>query len=253
MFYAVIIVINLIIIYIFKRKDIKKFLYKKKVVEVSIEEIHPIFKVRDGKFKFPTKTYITNFFVIPDDYNIVGMTSDKEAWILAMLSKISSKIFEFGTCSGKTSYLMALNSPENTSITTLTIKPDTEVSKGSDESKSAHRNITSESIYEEFMFSNTEVENKVDVRFINSLEFDEKEFLGKCDLIFIDGGHTYSIVKNDTEKAFKMLSPNGLIFWHDYVPGKKSSADVFKYVNELSKNKKIYSIKGTSLAYYQNG
>ena len=234
MLYAVLIIINLIIIYILKRKDVKKILYKKKIPEISIEDIHPIFQTREGKLKFPTKNYVTNFFVIPDDYNIIGMTSDKEAWVLAMLSKVSKKIFEFGTCSGKTSYLMALNSPTDASITTLTLKPDSKLTKERNESKSAHRNIKSESIYEEFMFSGTEVENKVDLRFVNSLEFNENEFLGQCDLIFIDGGHTYSIVKNDTEKALKMLSSNGFIFWHDYVPGKKSSADVFKCINELS-------------------
>ena len=38
------------------------------------------------------------------------MTSDYEAWIISSLSKISKKIFEFGTCSGKTTYLMGLNS-----------------------------------------------------------------------------------------------------------------------------------------------
>ena len=38
------------------------------------------------------------------------MTSDYEAWIISVLSKKSNNIFEFGTCSGKTTYLMALNS-----------------------------------------------------------------------------------------------------------------------------------------------
>ena len=56
------------------------------------------------------------------------------------------------------------------------------------------------------------------------------------DLIFIDGGHTYSVVKNDSEKSFDMLSSSGIILWHDYVPGKRSARDVVKYLNEISKN-----------------
>ena len=52
------------------------------------------------------------------------MTSDYEGWILATLSKISSRIFEFGTCSGKTTYLMALNSPENSKIHTITLNSE---------------------------------------------------------------------------------------------------------------------------------
>ena len=54
------------------------------------------------------------------------------------------------------------------------------------------------------------------------------------------------------EKAFKMVKPNGFIFWHDYVGGKKSSRDVYKYLNKISKTKKIFSIKGTSLVYFKN-
>ena len=72
------------------------------------------------------------------------------------------------------------------------------------------------------------------------------------DLIFIDGGHTYSVVKNDSEKSFEMLNSNGIILWHDYVPGKRSAEDVVKYINEISKQKKIYKIKNTSLCVFIN-
>ena len=72
------------------------------------------------------------------------------------------------------------------------------------------------------------------------------------DLIFIDGGHTYSVVKNDSEKSFDMLKKNGIILWHDYVPGKQSAKDVVKYIHEISKNKNLYNIKGTSLVYFKN-
>ena len=72
------------------------------------------------------------------------------------------------------------------------------------------------------------------------------------DLIFIDGGHTYSIVKNDTQKSFEMIKKNGIILWHDYVPGKTSSKDIVKYLNEISKNKKIYKIKNTSFCFFKN-
>ena len=49
-----------------------------------------------------------------------------------------------------------------------------------------------------------------------------------------------------------MLSKNGIILWHDYVPGKQSAKDVVKYIHEISKNKEILNIKGTSLAYFKN-
>ena len=148
---------------------------------------------------------------------------------------------------------MALNSSEDTKITSLTLDPgyNTELIKDDLDSKISHRNIINESIYEKFLFSGTNVENKIKVIFGNSLEFDHNILKNKIDLVFIDGGHTYSIVKNDTEKSFDMLKSNGIIIWHDYVPGKKSSKDIVKYLNKISKDKKIYQIKNTSMCFYQ--
>jgi len=121
-----------------------------------------------------------------------------------------------------------------------------------DDNDVSFRNIKNESIYNKFLFSNSDVEQKIDIIFQNSLEFNEKRFEKKMDLIFIDGGHTYSVVKNDTEKAFKMLNSDGIILWHDYVPGKRSSRDVVKYIDEISKNVTIQNIKNTSICYYKN-
>jgi predicted O-methyltransferase YrrM len=182
------------------------------------------------------------------------MTSDQEAWIIASLSKISKNIFEFGTCSGKTTYLMGLNSDKDTKIISITLSKNeiSEVLKKKEDNEVSFRNIVNESIYSKFLFSGEDVEKKIKVIFQNSLEFNHQEYIGKMDLIFIDGGHTYSVVKNDSEKAFSMLSKNGIILWHDYVPGKQSAKDVVKYIHEISKNKEILNIKGTTLAYFKN-
>jgi len=126
------------------------------------------------------------------------------------LIKHSKNIFEFGTCSGKTTYIMALNSSINSKIITLTLGPkeaeDLRIDNA--DNKVSYRNIINESIYKNFLFSGTEQENKIEVIFKNSLKFDEKIYEKTFDLIFIDGGHTYSIVKNDSEKAFKMIRKN---------------------------------------------
>ena len=71
-------------------------------------------------------------------------------------------------------------------------------------------------------------------------------------VIVIGANLTYSVVKNDSEKSFEMLKSNGIILWHDYVPGKRSSSDVVKYINSILDKKKIYKIKNTSLCFYKN-
>ena len=250
------IILNIFFLFFLNKKKIKKILYKSKIKEIDISEVHKIFESEKISQNLigPKKDVIIKSFCIPPDNTVVGMTSNYEAWILGTLSKISNKIFEFGTCSGKTTYLMALNSPENTKIYTMTLNPDMirNISKEKLDNKISFRNIINESIYEKFLFSGTHVEKKIKLIFQNSLNFDHSPFKNKMDLIFIDGGHTYSVVKNDTEKSFEMLKPNGIILWHDYVPGKKSAMDVVKYINEISKTKKIYNIKNTSMCFYKN-
>ena len=250
------IILNLLLIFSFNKKKIKRFLNKSKIKEIDVTDIHKSFELRNisSNLKSPKDDSIIKSFSISPDNNIVGMTSDYEAWIISTLSKVSKNIFEFGTCSGKTTYLMALNSSEDTKITTITLNPNeiNNIRKFDKDNDSSYRNIKNESIYDKFLFSGTSEEKKIKVIFINSLDFKNTEFKEKIDFIFIDGGHTYSVVKNDSEKSFEMLKPNGIILWHDYVPGKRSSSDVVKYINSILDKKKIYKIKNTSLCFYKN-
>jgi len=249
------IILNIVFLFFLNKKKIKKILYKSKIKEIDISEVHKIFESEKISQNLigPKKDVIIKSFCIPPDNKVVGMTSNYEAWILGTLSKISNKIFEFGTCSGNTTYLMALNSPENTKIYTMTLNPDMtrNISKEKLDNKISFRNIINESIYEKFLFSGSDEEKKINVIFENSLNFNESSYKN-FDLIFIDGGHTYSVVKNDSEKSFKMLNRSGFIFWHDYVPGKESNKDVVKYLHEISKEKQIYHIKSTTLCFFKN-
>ena len=244
-----------VIIFYYNRKELRIF-FKKRIKSVDIENVHKIFepiKISENLLG-PSNNLIIQSFSIPSSYKVVGMTSDYESWILSCLSKVSDNIFEFGTCSGKNTMLMALNSKENSSIISLTLKQNE--SKKLDLDKKDNnisiRNILNESNYEKFLFSGKQIEKKIEVIFIDSRKLNTEKYLKKFDLIFIDGGHAYSIVKNDSEKAFKMLSNKGLIIWHDYVVGKESCKDVCKYINELEKGKKIFHIKDTSMCFFKN-
>tara|TARA_X000000368_G_C22878160_1_gene644060 strand:+ start:59 stop:844 length:786 start_codon:yes stop_codon:yes gene_type:complete len=250
------IILNIILIFFLNKKKIKKIIYKKKIKEIDISKVHEIFEFEkiSSNLLGPKENAIIKSFCISPDNKVIGMTSDYEAWILSTLSKISNKIFEFGTCSGKTTFLMALNSPEEAKIYTITLNLEmtNDIKKNNLDNRISFRNIKNESTYEKFLFSGSEVEKKINVIFENSINFNENKYQNSFDLIFIDGGHTYSIVKNDSEKSFKMINKNGIILWHDYVPGKESAKDVVKYLHTISKGKKIYHIKNTSLCYYKN-
>ena len=181
----ILIVLNIFLIFILNKKKIKNYFHKPKIKKIDITEAHEIFKLKEisKNLKGPKNDVIIKSFSISDSNNIVGMTSDKEAWIIASLSKISKNIFEFGTCSGKTTFIMALNANKDAKITSITLDPKDviELSKKEQDNKVSFRNIKNESIYNKFLFSGESVEEKIKVIFQNSLNFDHKNFLGKMD------------------------------------------------------------------------
>ena len=252
----ILLILNISLIYLLNKKKIKRFFFKTKIQEIDISDVHEIFDLKEisKNLKGPKNDAIIKSFSISPSNNVVGMTSDYEAWIISSISKISKNIFEFGTCSGKTTYLMGLNSSDDTNIVSITLNPNDldNIKKKDKDNKVSFRNIIHESMYEKFLFSGTEVEKKIKIIFQNSLDLDHSDFKTEMDFIFIDGGHTYSVVKSDSEKSFEMLNKNGIILWHDYVPGKRSSKDVVQYINEISKQKKIHKIKNTSLCVFIN-
>jgi hypothetical protein len=52
----------------------------------------------------------------------------------------------------------------------------------------------------------------------DSKTFDYAPYVGQCDLVFIDGDHSYDGVRADTEHAFRLLRDDrSVIVWHDYM------------------------------------
>lgn len=88
----------------------------------------------------------------------------------------------------------------------------------------------------------------------DSQSFDYSK-LGKFDLIFIDGDHSYKCVKKDTENVFKVLKDdNSIIIWHDY--GKSSERINWPVLAgildgcEKKEIKNLYHISNTLCALY---
>ena len=80
----------------------------------------------------------------------------------------------------------------------------------------------------------------------DSAQFDFHPYAGQIDLVFIDGSHAYHYVAHDSQEAFRMRSPRGLIVWQDYL----TWPDVTRYLNELRHSHPLVQIEGTSLVVY---
>ena len=191
-------------------------------------------------------------FIGRGPYVVDGGTSDAEAWILAVLARRAKRMFEVGTCTGKTAYLWARNSPADAKVTTVTLAPDhlsdyrTEASDDPTDVQFALR----ESSHTEFLYSGTPVASKVEQLFADSKTLDVSPWAGQCDLVFVDGSHAYSYVVSDSAKALELVAPGGLVLWHDYA-GPRHASGVFRALNELAQKIPLVRIEGTTLVAYR--
>ena len=219
------------------------------IKSISLPEVDPIFKTNE----FGPTLETTVQFIGRGHLIVPGGTSDAEAWVLSVLAKKAKQIFEFGTCTGKTSYLMALNSSPDARVITLTLSPDqvNNYAKDTVDSKKETQAALKESVFTDFIYTNTPEKEKITQLFGDSKHFDELPYERKMDLIFVDGSHALSYVYSDSKKAFAMVKPGGLILWHDY-RGPFFNKDVYKALNKISKEKPLFHVEGTSFIGYRS-
>lgn len=213
--------------------------------KVPLEELDPVFAMT------PLGPTLAAEVLFIGQVGVHGGTSDLEAWILSALAKKSRAMFEFGTCTGKTTYAWARNAPAGAEVVTLTLGPtqrDAYAVEPGDGSRDSRRALK-ESIHERFYYTGTEVEGRIVQLFADSKQFDEQPYLGRFDLIFVDGSHARSYVTSDSAKALRMCRPGGLVLWHDYSGGR--TPGVFKALNELAKTLPLMHVAGTKLVAYR--
>lgn len=215
---------------------------------VSLEEIDPIF--RAGPFGPALDTEVS--FIFKGAFPVQGGTTDVEAWILAVLAKNAQRLFEFGTCTGKTAYLWAQNSPASARITTLTLPPEGKGDYRSEsEDDAAERDVAlSESGFSTFLYTETAAQAKIEQLYGDSKTLDVSRWAGTCDLVFVDGSHAYSYVASDSAKALELVRPGGLVLWHDYA-GARHSPGVYRAVNELATRLPLVRIDHTKFVAYR--
>ena len=188
------------------------------------------------------------------DAHVAGAPSDTETWILSCLARDARCIFEFGTGSGRTTWALAVNSPADARVTTLTLGPGTEdlARQEPGDASEAIACAIGERVEADLFYVGTAVESKIEQRYGDSKAFDEKSFEGRCDLVFVDGSHARSWVASDSRKALAMLRPGGLVLWHDLrdprFPGTRGVVEV---LTELLAELPLVHISGTSLVAFR--
>jgi hypothetical protein len=93
----------------------------------------------------------------------------------------------------------------------------------------------------------------------NSRTFDYTPYLGTCDLVFIDGDHSYDGVRSDTEHAFRLLrNDRSAVVWHDYMRTSEENVEWGVVAGLLDGAPKdaipdIYHVSNTLCAVYIKG
>jgi predicted O-methyltransferase YrrM len=186
------------------------------------------------------------------NYRVPATVSDLETWVLCNLARDASRIFEFGTCTGKTTYLLAANAPPNARVSSLTLEPDrvAEYRAAPGDAEDARRSALSESAFASFFYRGTPEAARIEQLYGDSKQFDETGYLGACDLVFVDGSHARSYVESDGRKALRMVKPGGVVLWHDY-HGPRRARGVFDTLNKLAQELPLVHLQGTSLVAYR--
>jgi len=157
--------------------------------------------------------------------------------------------FEIGTFDGRTTENMAANQPDDGKCYTLDLPPE-----GADAAALplACGDITY--INKETSgarISSSEKSGKITQLYGDSGTFDFAPYENQIDLMFVDGSHSYEYVLADTEKAYKMVKPGGLILWHDY--DSRWWPGVTRALNELQSQDarfgEIRNIQNTALCF----
>ncbi len=136
-------------------------------------------------------------------------------------------IFEIGTYNGLTALTLARNLP-TAEVLTLDLPSRVQPAMPILESDVQHINGGATRAYE----GQPEAERIVQL-LGDSAAFDFGPWYGTCQLVYVDGAHSFQYVENDSRHAFGLVSECGAIVWDDYW---RPVPDVARYLNPLGKS-----------------
>lgn len=143
-----------------------------------------------------------NFDSSVESFLLDGSSLPTDLALLKTLAKSKKSYFEIGTWRGESVWNVAKNMEDCTTLN---------LSKA--EMKSMNLNERYINLHGFLSMKNPKILHLEG----NTLSFDFQKLQKKYDLIFIDGDHSYEMVKHDTQKVFQhLIHENSVVVWHDY-------------------------------------
>jgi hypothetical protein len=161
-----------------------------------------------------------------------------------------SEIVEIGTFDGRTALNFAVNAPEPAAVVTLDLPAGAATAYAIEEAeRSLADKPQSGARLRACRPSLRHYAGRVRQVHGDSARYDWSPHLGRAGLVFVDGSHAYDYVRADSETAFRLTMPHGMVLWHDYRvwPGVTRGLDEL----ERSRSLGLRHIRGTSLVYWR--
>jgi hypothetical protein len=159
-------------------------------------------------------------------------------WLTSIAAAVGVETaFEIGSYNGLTALTLALNLPTAT-IHTLDLGPTDEPALPLFRYDPVHIVERRSRLYE-----GSDAGDRIVQHLGDSATFDFSPYYGRCQLVYVDGAHSFDYVQNDSEQAFRLVSSDGVVIWDDYwylVP------DVPRYLDGLDR-RGLYRVPGTRL------
>lgn len=150
--------------------------------------------------------------------------------VMSMVAMLRPRrVFEFGTHTGGTTALVAMNTADDAEIFTLDLPPSGEVPAGATDLP--HIAAARAALGKAFRGTPWDG-GKIKQLLGNSAHFDYGPYHESIDLVIVDASHSPQFVRNDSLHAFRMIRPGGVILWHDY-ESMRSAYGVTAFCNRL--------------------
>lgn len=144
------------------------------------------------------------------------------------------RIFEIGTYNGRTAYTLARN-VEKATVLTLDLPVDVEPAYPLDPGDEFHLNAYSTAVPEH---------ERVIRLFGDSASFDFEPYRGSCDVVYVDGAHSYEYAASDSYSALRLVSSTGVIVWDDYMRPREG---VVSALHQLAAMEMLYRVPRTRI------
>ena len=184
----------------------------------------------------------------------LGNVTEGELALLATAATLVPKgreVVEIGTFDGRTTLNLAINTPPDVVVNTLDLPP--EMATQFELHPSERRFVEKPKPGARFRNAAppwTARTAQIRQHLGNSATYDFSALYGRAGLVFVDGSHAYDYAMADSDTAFKLVAPKGVVIWHDYGVWD----GVTRALEEIEARRKLglRHISGTSLVVWKS-